>query len=850
MVRLAGPPTTSEPSPGRWHAAACFFHDHARATLGLCALLTAACGLGLLQLKIDNSPEQLLRSDDPALLLYQEVREEFGTGDWIVVALRSDRADGIYRAEVLRSVHALHRALESDVPHLSAITSLVNARHTYAEGDRLIVDPLMPSPPIGPDQIALLRQRVRANPIYLNSVVSESGGMTTILLELDTFSTAGLEDDEAAAIAGFGDTPDARARDLSLDEKREAAAAVLEIAEPFERAGLEVHVAGGPILETHLMVLVANDVGLFMALAIGITIGLLYLLLRRLSGALLPMVVVVGSLISTMGIMALLDMPLTLVTQILPSFLLVIGVTDSIHILVLFFRHYEAGGDKRQAIAAAIAHSGTPVFWTSITTAGGLASFCTAQLGPVADLGILGPVGVLFAFVYTVVLLPALIALLPLRPAGANDARRVAGRFDRALAAAGAFSVRHPGVVLACLMLVCAIAFLGVGRLRYAHDLMTWLPETDSFRIANETIERDLAGVMIADVLVDSGRPGGALSPSFLRSVEAFERSSLEVRVEHVRVGNAISLADITKEIHRALEEDPGAGLPASAEAIRQELLLFEASDPEAVAEVVDADYRSIRLRLQMPWSDSMLYVPFLAELETKLAEAFSAEASFGITGLTGLMARVMAAMIESLSRSYLIALLVITPMMMIILRSVPLGLASMIPNALPILCILGFMGWFGVALDASNIMIGSIILGIAVDDTIHLYYKLQEHLRDGFSLEEAVSRTFVTTGRALAFTSLVMASGFAIYLFSYTANIMWFGILAAMAIAFAFVGDIFITPALLATIGGARRKLRHGREDRADGTAIEPSCSARHSPRVAGGSIAGGSGVEGRPRA
>jgi predicted RND superfamily exporter protein len=262
------------------------------------------------------------------------------------------------------------------------------------------------------------------------------------------------------------------------------------------------------------------------------------------------------------------------------------------------------------------------------------------------------------------------------------------------------------------------------------------------------------------------------------------------------------------KETHEALNGGaPEARvIPDSRSLVSQELLLFENGGSDDLEKFSDSLFRVARLNLRLPESDAVVYQHFLEELDAGLASTL-APLAYEVTGRTVLAARSMVVLITSMGSSYVIALVVITPLMILLIGDLRLGLISMVPNLLPVIFVLGVMGWMGLPLDASNIVIGSIIIGLAVDDTIHFLQRFRREFEETADVEAAVRRTMRLTGSALFFTSLVLSTGFLVMaLRGSMLNTIQFGALSAAGISFAFLADVIVTPALITVSRGLLR--------------------------------------------
>jgi predicted RND superfamily exporter protein len=277
-------------------------------------------------------------------------------------------------------------------------------------------------------------------------------------------------------------------------------------------------------------------------------------------------------------------------------------------------------------------------------------------------------------------------------------------------------------------------------------------------------------------------------------------RHSETLEVGQRRVGKVVSIVDVVKETHQALNENRPEfhALPEERVLIAQELLLFENSGSDDLEELTDTRFQTARVTVRTPWVDALEYPEFLDEIRISWTEILGDDLSFELTGGAVLFTRVFEAVIYSMARSYVFALAVITPLMILLIGNLRRGLLAMIPNLIPIYLCLAFMGYADVPLDAGTLLIGGVIIGLAVDDTIHFMYRFGRYYDESGDAAYAVHETLATTGTALLFTSLVLASGYAVFLLSYMQNTFWFGALCLLGTGTAFVADILLAPALM----------------------------------------------------
>ena len=768
------------------------------------AAATLALGSLLPDLRVDNSDESFLRPDAPARVAYDAFQEQFGREDRLMVLFEPPK---VFDLEFLALVREIHRAIERDAPYVTEVTSLINARNTRGEGDRLVVEDLTEDWPHDQADLDAMRARVFSNPLLVNTLVSRSERVTVIAIEPFTYTAKTPEID---VLAGFDDagaeSTHERPDYLLPEEQNELIDAVEAILAPFQaRYGdrIPMTVTGGMVIDKNMNAIMTSDMTTTAPLTLALMLGILWLLFRSVAGALLPLVVVLGSVIAAVGAMVLLDIPFSITLNILPPLLITVGICDAIHILTIVFQRLGQGDTRDDAIAFAVGHSGLAVVMTSLTTAAGLASFSTAEFAAVGDLGLIAPLGVLAAMVYSLVLLPALLAVTPLRSRRTGPGRVERFALERILAPLARAATSHPGAVLAGTAVAVAIATTGVAQLRFSHDGIRWFPEDDPVRVSAELLDDEFEGTATLEAVIDTGTENGLHDPALLARMEAAMRFSEGLRVGEHRVAQATSIVDVVKEINRALNGDAEAAhvVPPDRRLVAQELLLFENSGSDDLEDVTDSLFSLGRLSVRTPWVDAMVYPDFVDEVEAGFAAIFGGAARVEITGGARIFSALFKAVNSSLTRSYVIALVVITPLLVLLVGNLKRGLLAMVPNLIPVYFTLALMGWLDIPLDASTLLIGGVVLGVAVDDTIHFMHKFNRYEHESGDAVLAVRQTLATTGAALLFTSLVLFFGFGVFATTYLVNTQWFGMLAAFATVVAFLADVLIASALMVWI-------------------------------------------------
>jgi len=758
--------------------------------------------------------EGFLHDDDPSLIDYEAFKDQFGRDQMVVIALSPP---DVFDMKFLTSLKKLHDELSEKVPHLEDITSLINARNTYGENDALIVDDLLENWPESLEELAAIKQRALNNPIYRNLLISEDSRFTTIIIETSAYSAT-----ETDVFEGFDDPSEFEPTDTALSDKdfsprkkyltdqenSQVVEAVAAILEGHKITDTQIYVSGIPAVVHYIKKMMLKDMGTFMAIAVLTIVLFLLIIFRRISGVLLPLLIVLLSLVSTIGLMAATGTALKQQTQILPSFLLATGVGASVHILTIFFRHFSTYHNKKNAIAFAMGHSGFAVLMTSVTTAAGLLSFSTAEVAPIGDLGKFAAAGVMTALVFTLILLPALLVVLPIKPFGDKKGENspVLSKTDALLASMANISIRHPYLILMVSVVALVFAIIGATKVRFYHKPLIWFPEKSEIRMATEKIDEEMKGSVSLEVLVDTGKENGLYDPDILNRLDETAEYMEGIQSGEVFIGKAWSLTAILKEINRALHnnDDEFYAIPQDRQLIAQEFLLFENSGSDDLEDVTDSQFSKARFSMKVPFVDFVVFSGYLDFINDYFKEKFP-EATVKVTGMAAIFVRVEYNAILSLARSYVYAMITITLLMIILIGRVRIGLLSMVPNIIPILITIGGMGWFDVPMDLFNMLVGSIAIGLAVDDTIHFMHNFRRYFEESGDAEEAVKQTFLTTGRAMFVTTCVLSLGFFTFMLANMNNLICFGKLTGITIVLALLADFFLAPALMVVVN--RRK-------------------------------------------
>ncbi|MBF0237187.1 MAG: MMPL family transporter [SAR324 cluster bacterium] len=763
-------------------------------------------------LKIDTSTEGFFHPEDPSLITYNAFRDQFGRDEMIILMIESDH---LFSIDFLTRLKEMHQELEDTVPNLNDINDLVSARKTIGNEGSLIVGDLLEELPQSDEELAELKAYVLQNKLYKNFLISEDGRHTVIAIQTSAWSSQGQPEFGGALDTGtrMNLSPE-KPKPLSDKENSEIIARIHEIKVKYESPDFKISFTGTPVVTDYLKRSMMKDMRFFTLLAIAGIAVFLFIMFRRVTGVILPLLTVILSFLYTLGLMALTHTALKLPTQILPSFLLATSIGSSVHMMSMFYRDYHMDkGNKNQAIMDAMAHSALPVAMTSLTTAASLLSFATAAIAPIADLGMFAAFGVMVSLFLTLTFLPCFLAILPVQHHAHQDAEELPLTV-RFLEAVGDFAHDHYKLSIIVWAVILVGAMTGLPKLRLEHNTLIWFPETSEIRQQTQAMDDIMKGSVSIEMIVDTKKENGLYDPKVLNALNELEEYALTLaptQREAPFVGKALSLASMLKEINQALGENKHENyvIPQNRQLIAQEFLLFENSGSDDLKDIVDSQFSKTRLTIKTPWIEARSYMPILEALENKAHELLGPEVEIQTTGMIELFAKTVNIMMKSMITSYLIAAVVITLMMIVLIGRFGLGLLSMIPNLSPIVITLGMMGLVGIPLDMFTLLIGSIAIGLAVDDTIHFFHNYMRYLNQYGDSKKAIEETLGTAGMAMLVTSTVLTLGFWVYMLASMNNLFNFGLLTGLALLIAFLADVNLSPALLTWVDEAGKKKR-----------------------------------------
>ena len=742
--------------------------ERPRTTIGAVLAVTLALLALRPSIQFDASLESFFEPDDVRLTRVSDVLDQFGSSVPIVLALE---AHDVFDPEVLRLVDRLTRKMR-DVEYVDRIASLTAVDVVRGGEDGIEVAPLVDELPRTAEEARAIRERALADPTLVGNVVSADGTVTAIVVEL--VYIGGKDDEYPPWVVGEFEKILA-AEDLSALES--------------------VHMTGmAPIFSAIRDAILRDTLVLSVIPAVLIFVGLQFVF-RNLVATLLPITVIGFTGLWTVLAMGIAGKPLTMATTLLPPLLFVIGMADAVHFLNQYYRAHLEEPDRVRALRTALRRVAVPCVMTSVTTMLGFLSLRVSPLVPIQDFGLFAAFGIAVALVLTLSLVPAALRLAG-DPAPERLREYESGRFATVLDAVSNGVAKHRIAIVAVTAVATVVVLAGVPRIRVESHVRTYFKASSVVAQGIDFVQDHLAGTDILVLVVSTDEPGGVKDPAVLRFAEQVERR-LEERAAIDRVEG---VPDVVRRMNRVLHADDPTfeRIPDTRDEVAQFLLLYEMGSPERLAAAMNGDATALKLVARTRAVSSADATAVIRDVEGFLAEHTPDGVRVEVTGPVHLLSEMEAGLVRSQIKSFAFAFVMIFVAMLVMLRAPALAMLSMVPNVLPVVAALGVMGWAGIRLDSFTVMIASIAIGIAVDDTIHYLHRFREEHHETGDLRVAMDRTIHSTGRAIVATSVILVCGFLVTVFSSFKPPIYFGVLSSLTVVVALLADVLVLPALL----------------------------------------------------
>ena len=797
-------------------------HRWRRWVLLLYVILMSFLAAGIPRFAFTWANEDMFAKDDPVQISQDKIRELFGGSVILGMAYRPVDGD-LFSERSLGALQNIHKVLDEEATNgadnpdnsfglLSEVESLINTTYIEVEGDSIrFRDFIGENLPQSPEQSRLLQGQAFKEPEYPRVLFSDNMkyGMLVLRTNLNAIP---LVDDELDLLEGFveneieeQDEQKPQFVKHGLEEYADFEKQIWNLLseERFRKDLVFMHPSWGAFYQ--------NDVWAVeyqWALVISLLLSLLltYLLLGSLRAVIWPIIIFVSSIVGILGLAGWTGWPIDLSLYIAFGLVSVAAIADVVHVMSGYLFFHQQGQHHREVMRSVFSKTALACLLTSITTAIGIMSLFFIKLRVIQTMGLLGGIGVIFAFVLTIILLPVLLNWFPPQPsitAKKPKVTMILSFVQGLLQRVNKLSFNYPKFVIFFFAAGGILLILGILRIEIDTVFSEYYSPESPVRQTINLMDEQFLGVGNMEILIETETEGAFRDPEVLLTLESVKQWLQTVYPELVT--HNWTLNNQLKQTHRKLMDnrEEAYTIPEDPDLVSQLLVLIEGGDYEDLERMVSLDYSNARMSVSLKTIGSKKSVELLKVIQPEverilvpLKEKYPG-LKMTVTGGIGAWARIFDAISWSQIRSFGLAFMIISLIMVGIFGSLKLGLVAVVPNTFPMLTVFGLMGWFGFKLDTTTLLTAPIIIGVAVDDTIHFITHYRLSVLRGASINEAIQSTLSEVGQAIVFTTLILMTIFVCFIMVSHVGVSRFSILAVISIFSALIADLLLLPAL-----------------------------------------------------
>ena len=744
-------------------------------------IVTVLACLGLPQLQMTSSEEEWFDDWDKVKIDQAHFNEKFGSDDGYMVMVR---ADNVFAPEVLQAIDKLSRRLENEVPYADRVVSLTHNLSIPVANDEgfEVIDPFEEGIPDNPQELEAKKQLILSRESLVNNIVSDDAKETWIILSLKSYE--GGVDFGKDSIAPF-------AREVIYSDE-------------FKSDKFEMLPTGMSYTEMEENEVISKECAVRIGFGFLVMLICLILFVRSFRGVVVPAIATVGGIATVLGINAWLgiigDESMVALSVLLG---MALSVGYSIHYINSFRMHFRRTGNRRESVICAIEETGWPILFTVITTVASLLSFLFAGIRPIRWIGGISAGIVTMVYLYVIILIPILMSFgknaqpnpTQVKSSGATKADILFEFFGRKVC-------RHSGIVAAISAAVMLLQVPGMMHIDVNMDYTETMGEKIPFVMRlKDMLSGKIGSLYDFNVMVEFEDDDALKDPANMKRIEQLEQKLGTLQLTKISGDKprVQSVTRLVKEMNRTLNADSIEyyKIPDEQDMLTQLLFLYEISDPDALFERMDENYKTTFIHIELAGYDANKIVEDLDSAKSYSAQIFP-DAKVSVVGEVVNYAEMNGKLVGGLLRSFGGSFAIIAIMMILAFGSIKAGLIGMIPNVAPVLLIGGVMGYSGMPLDMITMLVMPMILGIAVDDTIHM----NNHIKYGFertgSYRHALLLSYREIGKTMGMTTFILCAMFFVFIFSPMGALHNVGLLSIVGLGAALIADYTLTTALV----------------------------------------------------
>jgi predicted RND superfamily exporter protein len=751
------------------------------AWIGLLAVLLITIGLStyIPSLRFDYDFEKFFPVDDEESRYFFEHRKKFESdNDFLLIAIQNK--EGIFDSNFLKKVDKLANELDDKVPHVLFVSSITNQKEQFifpggGSTSKLYIDTADAN--LKRDSLRIYRSKE-----LVNVLVAKDAKSLCIFLRHEDYISKKKSDKVLEVVQG-------------ITEKYE-----------FEK----VRIAGRVIGQKYYIDKMIYELIFFVGLSAFLIVIFLFIAFRSGWGILIPQFVIIAAMLWTLGFMGMFDQPINIILTTLPSIMFVVSMSDVIHLVSRYLDALRSGLSKFEAIKTTVKEVGFAAFLTSLTTAIGFFTLYFVKVEPIQKFGIVIGFGVMIAYILTMIILPFLFYVFP-------SPKRIYEKKEnhfwmKYLRKWFLYLIKNKKRVLIYYGIATVIFTIGIFMIRTNNFIMDDLRASEPMKQDFNYLDEHYGGVRPFELVVElKDSSNNFWNKEVLKDIESVE-NYLE-KDYGVRIKN--SLVQVVKVLNRSSHAGEASffALPETKSKLRSIRRITKIAGGGLLYKmIVDSTETVTRISGTIPDMGNLAVSVRNKKLMKFISDSkFDSGIEFKLTGTAHLFDKNIRYLSTSLIQGLFVSIVIVALIMGLIYRSITMMIISIIPNIFPLIIIAGIMGYFGIELKISTAIIFTIAFGIAVDDTIHLLGKFKFELMKGSSKMVALKRAYLTTGKAMVLTTLILCSGFMLLVFSTFMGTFNMGVLLSITLFVALIADLTLLPILIILFYHPKRKKRVG---------------------------------------
>jgi uncharacterized protein len=744
--------------------------------LGILVFITLFLGYHARKVEMSYEYASLLPKKDSAFNDYKQFVEIFGEeGNIIIIGIRDS---GFFRIDRFKK----WKQLCDDLSKVEGVEDLLSVSNTYnliknTEERRFEIRELFPDTLSSQKEMDDSAEILRKLPFYRNLVYNPENHTYLIAITVNKDK-------------------------MHTKDREKMIRSIQKIARSFEEEQqVDLHYSGLPYIRVVNSIQIRKEIYLFSALALAICIVVLFLFFRSFKAVFFPVIIVLTGVVWALGMLSLFGYKITILTGMIPPLLIVIGIPNSIYMLNKFHHEYVKHGNKIKALQRVIIKIGNATFLTNLTTASGFATFIIVKSDMLRQFGIVASLNIMGLFVLSLLLIPIIFSFI--EPPSSRHVNHLNNSFVRGIIRKLIhITEHHRNIVYMVAVAFLAVGFYGISLMKSSGYMVDDIPESDPIYKDLKFFESNFDGLMPLEIMVDTKLPGGAMQLSTFNKINQLEQRL----TEYPELSPSLSLLNLLKFSKQAFYNghENYYSLPNNRE---QNFILQYASIGEnnegMLHSFIDSTRQVTRISIRMKDVGTNRMEELYSNLNTDIDSIFTpGNFKVTVTGSSVTFFKGTQYLLKNLFASLGLAIFLISVFMAIMFSSWRMVIMSLTPNVIPLIFTAAVMGFSGIPIKASTILVFSIAFGISVDNTIHFLAKYrQELMATGWDIRRSVVLALKETGVSMLYTSVVLFFGFGIFSISGFGGTMAMGILVSLTLLMAVTSNLILLPSLLTSL-------------------------------------------------